>query len=593
MTSYFKHTYGEAYTLKGQDYVGFFHIIGGTPYTGKEPSDDSEELTPKDTFIANFYQNLGNFNTVYKSIDGIKSYYSNVFDIFNKQGIDSALTLLNDNNLNCFKGIVLANPVVYNAEENNNFYYGLSSPTDNLYGIYTSVNVDDFSESEKWSFLDNVITGALTTDTRDNFKYFCSTGTEFYVLSGNFSSGTALEIINYQNLHPFPPPDGFTPDYIHHIYHDVDNQQMFFVKNSTIEVYDTSNYDDCNNLILIDIINLKTANTYDYIWGRTNFTFGEIGITFGTKYSTNNPNNPEYIKFGKNVRTGFSGNTLFILNKYSSETLNEIDLSSYDIDQIMSIDIRNTDDNIIILYKSQNDLRLLFIDPQTETITDSSIKSINDSSKYTVKFSTIDSDMFYISHQDEYQTRFLSKPTYPAGRIELGDLFYPERYIWGTANVQFQRALGKWESGSQPSNRYTNLLATEIIKNDKMYMLLHNIGRLYALSQPTNDRFLNAIPLNTVSYYEDSICSESTLGLYFNSAITSIVKDVLNLYINAYGSFNIHERLVITKKLQDLVSTTNDLYINGNETFNVTSIQRIFVLINEMQSALLPESVEN
>jgi len=307
------------------------------------------------------------------------------------------------------------------------------------------------------------------------------------------------------------------------------------------------------------------------------------------------------------VRTSISNDNLYIINKHSSEIYNEISLSNYDISEVLSLDIRNTDDNILILYKSSDTIRVLYIDSEVGVLDDFLLDSIQildgytmdfdptpiEIPNYTIKFSDIDSDMFYVYNKFEYQTRFISNPTYPAGRLELNELYYPTNYTWGEATIKYNLFYARWKYANDESNFYNNLVSTELIKNNKMYMLHQNIGRLYVMHQPPNDRFYNSIPLNLISNFNGTVCSESTFGLYFNNSISNIVKDVVNLFIKSYGKFEIRERSVAVTKLDDLVQLTNDLYLNGNETFNVLALQRVFLLINDLQASLIPISVEN
>lgn len=616
MRSYFKYTNGEAFTLDGQDYTGFLHISDDLPYTGKIDSDDMSLLVPKNTFMANFYLNQGNFNTTYRNVEPITPFFSNFNDLLNLQGTLTMLRHLNNQNLICFKNLILGHPIVYQFEKNNNFYYGLSAPNElPLRGKRSSADRDAIPFSQAtglfepppgssgaltWKFLDDVTTGSFTVGEDENFVYFCSTGdSKLIALKGSFIDDGPLVYLDDKDFIILYGGSAGQPDNIYHVYNDEDIHQMFIVFNDTINVYDTSRFKDCqslDSLALIDIIPIGSGTTLivEHKWGTTETPFMSANFTFGTRSTTFNPNYPETVKVGNNLRTLFFNNALSCFNKYSDDLVLSMDLRTFGISALYSIDIRNTDDNILLFYKhTDNTLKLLHIDPELGTFDDHFIYSINDSDKFTVNFSGIDSDMFYLSNRNEYQTRFLSAPEWPCGRLEVGDLHYPTNYKWGQAKFLWGEFLVPFGNATSPANSFNNLVSSEIISNNKMYMLLHNIGRLYALNQPPPDRFLNALPLNTVSNYSELACSETTLGLYLNASIFFIVRDILILFSKSFGSFDIRERSVIIHKLDDLAATTNDLYINGNETFNVIAIQRILVLINELQTSLLSKSLEN
>ena len=62
----------------------------------------------------------------------------------------------------------------------------------------------------------------------------------------------------------------------------------------------------------------------------------------------------------------------------------------------------------------------------------------------------------------------------------------------------------------------------------------------------------------------------------------------MSLLTNAQGQFNISEYTVIIAELQDIVFDMENMYMNGNETVNVITFQRILTTISNIQSKLLP-----
>jgi len=259
MTSYFKYSNGEAFILDGSDYSGFFNVNGGNAYTGKLRTSDSDKLIPKKNFISKFFLSEMELDTTYGNISNPTPYYSNVFDIFNKQELDKILDKIDRNNLLIFKSLILKNPTVYRVEENDTHFYGLSS-TDldsrnddqpNGKNVYT--HIDPFSNDSEWGFMDSIKMGTFLVDTHENFKYICSTGTTNYVLSGNFSNLSPLTVVSKVEL---PHPEA-----LHHIYNDDHHKLISFVYNDFIHVYDSSNYADCDKLLLVDVIDLvKTTH---------------------------------------------------------------------------------------------------------------------------------------------------------------------------------------------------------------------------------------------------------------------------------------------------------------------------------------------
>lgn len=609
MKSYFKYTNKEAFTLDGQDYAGFLHFSNGLPYTGKVDSPDMALLVPKNTFMANFYLNQRNFNTTFRNIEPVVPFFSNKNDLLNLQGLLNMLRHLNNNNLICFKNLIIGHPTVYQFEENSNFFYGLTgSDQRDLIGQRDIRNTIPFSDADEgileggrdWTFLDDVTTGSFTVGDDENFIYFCSTGNHLLrALKGNFNNPGPIEFVGEQ---PFfsPTAPGNPPDNIFDIYHDGDANQLFITFNDTVSIYDTTFFNNCqdlDHLLLVDVIPLGTKSSFNdaKIWDTTGIEFDLANFVWDEGSTIDNPNYPQYVKLGNNLRTTYNEGLLSCYNKYSNDLMLTLDLRTFNISALHSIDIRNTDDNIILLYRHiDNVLKLLYIDPEQLTFEDSFINSLKESEKFTVKFSPIDSDMFYVYNKTEYQTRFLSAPEWPCGRLEAGELHYPVGYKWGNSFFKWLSDKSKFKFGGTTSeaNSFNSIVSAEIIRNNRMYMIQHNIGRIYALNQPPEDRFLNSLPLDTETKYSELACSETTLGLYFNASIYFIIRDILILFSKSFGSFNIRERSVIVQNLSDLSVITNDYYLNGNETFNVLAIQRILVLINDLQTALLSKSIE-
>jgi hypothetical protein len=590
MSTYFKYTDGESFTLNGSDYVGFFHVLNGIPYTLKETGNDSLELTPKTTFLSDIYTNQYHLDNTYSNITDIRPNYTNCLDVLDKQGIDDLLVGVNDNNLICIKGMILSNPIVYNYSKNGCHFYGLefgeaenSTRIPYKQGYY---NIEPFSNTNKWSGMDNIKAGNITVDTYEDFKYICADEESTYVFSGNFTNTDPLKLLSKIDNDPFY-------DVTHQIHNDYENSKMLFVKNDFISVYDTSNYMNCGNLILMDQIPLTPTDTTVYKWDTVDQTWEDVLLTWDNGYSTINSNNPEFIKFGKNIRTSITDNVLNIIDKYSSEVYQVINLSNYKILEVLGIDVRVTDDFIAIVYKdATSKINILVFDPSTNTeVINSSIESIDSSRDYQrVKFSEVDSNIIHTYNDKEFQTRFISNIEYPAGRLENGDLSYLKDYIWSKVDETWDYIPINWDYEDSASNSYNNILISTYAANNKMYMLAHNIGRIYAFNQPIIESLYSSIPIDLEKYFTGVNCSESSIGLYLNHAFSNVLKDVINIFNKNYGKFTIGEREVYLEQIDDIAFTAHNLYINGNETINVIALQRILTLITEMQSKLIPTS---
>jgi len=594
MKSYYKYTSGESFTLNDTDYHGFFSVENENVFTGKLSSIKSEPLVKKHTLLSDVYSNKLELDNVYKNINKTIPYYSNVFDLINKQEIDRLSTSIEYNNLKMFGGGIMGNPYLYNMERNNNHFYGFSDTDVDLETLHTNTQLTDsipFSYTTKWEFLDRIKSGEFVVDGDGKFKYICSTGLVNYIIKGDFIGDTPITILDGypKYLHP---DFTTTPDYTHSIYHDVEDSKVVFVNDDFIEIYDSSNFYDCDNLPLIDKIKLIPTDTTEYFWNNVNFKFSGTTAKWGDRYTIVNDNNPKFIKFGKNIRTSLNGSILSIIVKYSSTVYKTIDLSLFDVGEILELSINPVDDNILILNKISDKLYIMVLD--VENISDNTpintlLESISlDMPWYVIKFSEIDSNIFYIYNSKEYQARYLTHPSYPYGRLENGRLLYHDAFKWNEAFEKFSQTSIIFGSTIHESNTYNNIISCETVKNGKMYMLHHNIGRLYTLHQPLSERYMTNIPIDLIKYTNPVKCCNSSLGVYFNTIIINNTKDTLNIFNKSSGSFKFEEFKVSTIPITDLDYNVKDFYINGNETFNVTAIQRITQSVTNLQSKTIP-----
>lgn len=590
MIAYFKHTNGEAFTLNGDDYIGYFNVIDGVAYTGRTYSSTSELLSAKSTVISDLYVKQMEYDPSYQHIKNPIEYYTNVFDLLNRQGFDKIISTIDLNNLKCYSNLILGNPTIYDFENNNLKYYGLSSISDDLIDRIPSKNgygsVIPFLSSNNFQFLDKVTTGQFIVKSTNDFKYFCADENALYIFESSFDSSSSLSLQNTLVNEPYY-------DIIHGIFTDNDTNRMFIVNNDDINIYDTSNFDICDDPILIDKLPLVKTTTTEYIWNTVDTDFDKINITWNTKYTTINPNNPEFIKFGLNLRTSLSSNVLTLYNKYSSEKIKTIDLEQYDLGELIAISIRNVDDCILILNKKSDGFYVCFFDVYdiTNTLYNKPIYGLSsDASNYKIEFAFEDSNVFSVSNDKEYHYHYISAPQYPSGRLEVGDFHYVGNFIWNTTYEKYNIMPIFWNYDNSSANTYNNLVISSVSKFDKMFMIVHNKGRIYTMFQPMNSRFLNLVPLDLVKYFEYLDCSETSLGVNFNVILSNILKDVLNMFNQSTSSANFTPDGVELTQIANFNLDPVNLHLNGNETVNVVAFQRIMKLITDIQRKLLPTS---
>lgn len=551
MIYYFKYDDGNAFTLNGLPYTGFFFVSGGKAYTGKAPSSTQYELSAKNTFMADFYLNSLEFDRGFDNIPELPYTTPNSFDILDISTLNTQLNVLDSNNLTVFKNLIIQNPNVFNINRTNTHFYGLSS-TDadarnddipSAKNVYT--HIDPFSFDSEWSFVDNIISGDFLIDRTDNFLYFCSDGVSQYTLKGNFSELDTLELLESN------------PTTVFYIKQDDYDQKIFMVSLDSIDIYDSTYFNLCQNLNFVDRITINVSSE-----------------------------NKELIKIGKNIRTEFTNGVLYIKNKYSTDTIYTFSTSSLSSNTLLALDIRDSDDALIILSKNDTDYYISLVDGESFSIINTSV-ILDAVEPYNVVFSIQDSNLFYLITNDDVQLRMLSNITYPVGSTKNADYFYLNDYIYGTTDEQYGTIPIKYNSNSLKSNFFNNILFKIRLKNAYQYLLTHNIGRLYVSKLEIDNNLVAAIPLDLEKSYDGVFCTESSIGFHLNTLVLNLVKDTIKLYTMAKYSLGFEGSELKISAIDDLTFEINNLYIHGNETINVNSLQRMFYLITDIQRQLI------
>ena len=551
MISYFKYDSGHAFTKDGTPYTGFFYISGGKAYTGKSPSSLQVELSATSTFISDFYLNSLEFDKSFNNISTISYSSPNTFDIFDITSLDNNLEVLNRNNLETFKNLIVQNPTVFNINQVNIHFYGLSSTdsdsrNDDLptaKNVYT--HIDPFSYDSEWYFVDNIISGDFLLDRSDNFLYFCSDGQTQYTLRGSFSELDTLELLETR------------PSSIFYLKQDDVDRKIFMMGLTSIEIYDSSYFATGQNLNLVDIISISIF-----------------------------PENKELFKIGRNIRTEYVDGILYLKNKYSTSTISTISLDSLSADQIIALDLRESDDAMLLLSSKDGIYSVSLIDTSTNSFirTEELSDSLGAESLF---FSIQDSNLFYLTVSDDIQLRLISNMAFPVGSAKNSNYFYLNDYIYGTTDERFGNIQIKYNSNSLKSNFFNNILFKLRFKDNYQYLMTHNIGRVYVSKLSLDDNLLTAIPIDLEKSYNGISCSKSSIGLYLNSAITNIVKDTMKLYTLASHTISYNSGVLEYGAINDLNFEIENLYFHGNETINVVALQRIFYLIADIQRQLI------
>jgi len=592
MIYYFKHDNGNAFTLNGNDYSGYFHVLSGVAYSEKRPNNKSAQLTPKSTFLTDLFLRETAFDGKFEELT---IFTPNAFDILDDTNLSYLFGNINDNNLKIYKTHVYLNPDFIKYDYKNSHFYTLSSteldirtPDDIATGKNTYTHSDPFSGNPTWAFLDSIKYGFFVIGTNEDFVYYCMDDTNTYSIGGSFINTNEIQVLSQSPNQNVLRIDG-----------DYSKNELYYYSTNKISIYDFSKFSICGSLTLKDALSTT--------------------ITEQTK---------NFFKMGSDKRSEVMNDVIYIKNRYSNEIYQTVTFADLGITSLKGLDIRKNDDAIILIGSNGTSDYFIFFD--VENVISSLQKTEIDviDTVDSLMFSNDDSDVFLITHTIDtakrIESRILSNPTSSVG--VSGDVTYSylRDYLWKNTYNTWDTIQIKYNSNAMRSNRFNNRTFNNVNQNGYTYSLVHNIGRLYACKgRPT--MYSATIDLDLVKKYKNFNCTGNSIGISFNIAILNLLKDLLSIYSRAsqikdFKSiknatfenyiWNITKLNISTNELlwttrdskkifkstdskfrnipiEDLVFELENMLINGNETINIVSIQRVFLAMVAIQTKIL------
>ena len=547
MISYYKYDTGNAFTLSGSDYTGYFHIQDGVGYTNKSQTDASVALTPKDTFISDAFLNEFEFDNSIVDI-AASSVYS--LEILEPSTVTRVLDNAHLNNVKVFKNLIRVNPSLATFNPKTSHFYGLSSTKvdarddDEIYGKNVYTHIDPFAFDDDWEFLDRVISGVILPKDDDTFIYICATPTTQYVLEGHFTDPSPLILASTQDL-------GGAGYY----YADEIRNELFLVSKDKIQIFDLNNFTTCGTFNTIDVIDVDIPEQY-----------------------------LQLARIGNNVRLEVSDIAITLKEKYSNVTIQEISFETLGISGIDAIDIRFSDNNIILAVGAE----IVYFD--IEDINNSITKTMLDDveSITQLDFSDEDSNVFYIKTGLKIQSRFISNPAQIAGDSDGKGFLYLRDYIYDTTIEKYDEIQIKYNSNALLSNSFNNVVYDIRQTGGTQYYMIHNIGRLYvSKSLPSDSFYKTSIDIGLGKSYSGVSCISNSIGQSLNTVLANIIQDTLTIYTMARSAIDVDGDPI---SLSDLKFESKNLQFHGNETVSVVTLQRIFALIADIQTQILKGS---
>lgn len=192
-TKRFSYTVGNAFTLTGGNFIGYFNVLSGVPYAGDTQTTTlcAENNFLADTFLSDylFDRDLGEIPSLPNTLNEV-IFYPNEY--VTADNINSKLDKLNNNNIYLYtRGFILdtdspttvAGTIALTGENASLSYY-----TD-----FTNLSTFDFNSTFTVNpfGLDRVVdVEALIDENENNFIIFTPTSTELIAISGSLTQGT-------------------------------------------------------------------------------------------------------------------------------------------------------------------------------------------------------------------------------------------------------------------------------------------------------------------------------------------------------------------------------------------------------------------
>jgi len=599
MIDYFKYTNGDSFTLSGYEYSGLFTIHEGRAYTGKTFDTTSKLLSGNDTFLTNCFLNKFEFDRTV-SVDNtniLKQPSISPRNVIDQNFIDTNLQILNMNNLIIYSKNIIANPDLFdflNSIENEDSYYlGLSSGKKDLRNDDEKVSKSNNApiQIDPFSFTENVPGLEVLDDTLDSmifiyddksFNYFTTTSTSSYTFSGTFATGGSLIRLEED---VFEGAQRFS--------YDNNTDTLYALEKTTesfiLKLYDNSFVAPCRVLKLVDQITINDNIIDDKVSLGNNI----LGYRY-TEDLADNVNDPPKIK---------------LVNKYTFELINNI-VSSNPGEEILEFDIRDSDDSVLVLtslegfeaeefYIYHLDIDkisavdgdyILPFNPKQLTRYKPEVVYKAKQNVVNIYFSGNDSNIFIIDDEGAISSRFISNPENVAGFPSTKNLLYLDDMYFNGTQERFDKIQKKFNSNTLPSNTYNNLNFLVGKNSNNLFYTLHNIGRLY-LMEESKLLYKNFVPLDLKNLYEKIISCESSLGISVNSELQNIIKDTVNVFLNAsvIPFKEVREGIPVLGKFvsyEGIDINFRDLEFHDNEEINYDTVSRVFDQLYKLQETV-------
>ena len=605
--SKFKYSIGEEFTFQGKDYIGYFNIVNGIPYVGR---DKQEEVLISKKNISSIVEISGDYFDRIKTDDftskiNLEDVLFEPNEIINKNSINTKIELLYDNFKELFKFSKMSDPVLP-----NNFTAFASITAVDLIRTSPSAAPTSFKPVLNWTSGDDLILS--TNDTVNDLKLesfnpvLSDERKLFKILQGPLSNKLTLFLACSNTIFSF---DLDKTD------KQVLSTNTFTFINSTNKVglFENYNFKDIvsidsngeNTLYISDsgnnsifelevdtIVNRDRTGNRNYLLTKvignsgtddTNFSLVDDIVYADELVFVYDKNTKIIKKFTKNLN---------FISKYEN-------IKYFKENDFLNINYNKNDRNLYILSRNFNVL-VLSVD-NFEKIDEFKLDGNEVKSQYPVKlvFSRNNSNIYYLLTNGGIHKYLLNRKNKVIGSFFVRKDFETVEH-WETTFIDFSAtAAGFWDNF--PIN--TNFVGRDIELLESEF----NFDRIYALN---NNSFLEFLEDNdyrtflnnespTFINLEDMLLSDE----YFNNiTFNNLIYKYLH-NINILGN-NLNEKIDLAYKQSVLsvdkfialdpeskvnnlkINNIKDFYVGMNETVSTIVFNRVFKNLYNYQTKI-------
>ncbi len=480
----YNYTTGGEYTLSGNDYIGYFNVEDGVARSGKNISSTSLKLAPTSKIAVDMYQyEIGNEL------------------IFPDRLIIDTISLPN----NLDEIIIPPNEIVTNRVftahlkrlyENTLYLYSQLNiasndiPNGYLYWIGISAAEALSANEQKWNPSDTITTNypygdlgfpgidsskkCITVKTTDNQDYisFAISDTTFSVISSRADKTKTAAVLATSAI-------DLNSDKIYSKIQDIaiSNNRYVYISdsgNNSIYKYDISGYTTSdvtitNQKFLVDVMGYEGDSKNKSAFNGP--TVIEANANRLYVYDSGN-------KCIKVYTSDLSWVNTFILN--ADITIKDIAYNEYH-DAVFAIAEKTNFDYTLLVFDRdiKNLLNEYDLDEKYEEIIDGEVKKISANRKgrvlYTldsreelrgIRFSSQDSNIFYIFSNYNIYKKFLTKPQSTIGKWSITKAGISWGYIWNFIDVNYNDLFVTWNTISASDRENINIIDMSIIPRD-------------------------------------------------------------------------------------------------------------------------------